>query len=720
MIDKKLTMLTVAISCAAADIAVGQENPGARAGLEEVVITARKREESLQDVPVAVSILSGANLEKQGLLSVRDLVGRTPGLSISQNSVFGPAKTQSYLVLRGVGATATLEPSVAAFLDGVYQPQLAFDIGFLDLERLEVLRGPQGTLFGRNTQGGALNLVTRKPDGETRGKVRFEVDEHETIKVQGAFEGTLIEDELFFRVNAGSEQTEGYIRNKTLHQPQDNSHGAAVRALLVGTPSETFDYTVAVTYSSKGGRELGVGIAPEDFGTFNVYDNDVRDFVDDYEALSFSFNKDFGFATLTSTTSFTRTDTEVFFDWDGRGDDQDNFQYQRVDDRVLAQEFRLASNEGEKLDWLVGVYYFDSEYNLTRDFGIVDGTNADPSVQIFFSPDNVIDEMTDIERNGGSLFGQFSYQITDAISLALGARYAKETAEARQYGEVSFPNIGVIEPFDGGGEETFSGATFSSALNFHINDDVMIYGNISQGFKAGGYQLYPAAQIATGIPFDNETSTNFELGLKGTFLDNTLRINAAIFRVEIEDQQLGAARQINNVPVEFVDNVGESTNDGVELEINYLPADNWLLTANLGYIDARFDEYIQAFADGTSADRAGDKQSYVPEVTANVSSEYTWALNSGNELKWILDYRYIDDRLNGSNSGIDPLRTVDSYGVWDTKLIYESEQWSAGVFVTNVADKYAATSSWFQFFYFPTFIKPLKPRTVGVNLTYRW
>lgn len=683
---------------------------------EEITVTARKREESLQDVPVAVSAFSGATLERQGIESSEELMGRLPSLSFSQNQTFGPTKSETYIVMRGVGATAALEPSVAVFVDGVYQPKMSFDIGFLDLERMEVLRGPQGALFGRNTQGGALNLVTRKPDDVFRAKVQGEAGSYATFKLKGAVSGPLVQDKLFFGLSGAVERTDGYFDNVTLNKDQDKGGQASGRATLRALPSETLELIATGSVSHGWGGQLGAGV-PEGSGNYDVFDSETRDLKDDVYSGSLTANWDLGPVTLTSITGAVKSETEVFWDWDGGATARGNFQLQKIGQSIVSEELRLASNPGDHpIDWLTGLYLFRSTYDQDRDFGLVDGTGA--AAPAIFNPANVVDEQARFVNRGFAVFGQATWRPVERLDLTVGARYSREKVKSRQWGSVILPALGSSEIFDVTADATFSRFSPMASIAFHWNDDVMTYATIAEGFKAGGFQKYPASRAAAGIPFDNELSLNYEIGLKGSFFDRMLTFNAAAFIIKLKDQQLGTVREINGVPVESIDNVGRSTNKGFEIETVLRPAEGFTLSGSVSHVDARFDRYVNLV---TGRDRAGERIPYVPKWSGSGQAEYRHAVGDGLEAVWGLEYRYVGRFTAGNGAPpFDPFLTIRSYDLWDASVRLEADRWSLALFAENLFDEYNIMKKWAAPFQTTIYETPLPPRHIGVRATYNW
>lgn len=686
--------------------------------LEEIVVTARKRDESLNDVPVTLSVFSGDALEQKRIEQTDGLIARAPSLFVSQNQTFGPVKSETYITMRGVGATTPLEPAVAVFVDGVYQPKLAFDIGFLDLQRVEILRGPQAALFGRNTQGGAISLVTKKPGNEQSAKISLNIDEYDTYGIKGAVSIPLVEDKVFWSFSGLYNQTDGFLRNVTLGRDQKNQQKIAWRTTLLANLSDTFSATFTLFGADLSGGQVGPGV-PSGSNRFEVFDNDSQDIVDDTFGGSLTLEWDLGNISFTSITGYSDIETVVFFDLDGSAVGKGNFQIQDLEQSSVSQEIRLASNyDDSSWSWLTGLYYFQTTYNQARNFSLLDPSSAPGPV---LNPNNSVSENADFDRDGWAAFGQASYQISEAWEFTFGARYSSEDVDARQFGRVILDGIGLDSPYDNTSTETFSGFLPMASLSYKPGDGMLLYATVSEGFRAGGFPKYPFSQDRTGIPFDNEESTNFELGVKSTWHDGRLSINAAIYQIDIDDQQLST--QVDGpsgIPVEGIDNVGQSTNKGAEFELTWLPVDSLTLFANLGYINAEFDQYI----DQNGSDRAGEDVPYIPQLTANLSFEYGHGLANGLDLAWAVDYSYVDDYIVGNGTGtFDPRIPISDFDYWNFSVTLSSDKWDVAVFVDNLTDEFNVLRTWQSPFHNPaqfSYDTVLPPRTVGLNATFRF
>lgn len=689
--------------------------------LEEITVTARKRDESLNDVPVTLSVFSGDTLEANRIENVDGLFARAPSLFVSQNQTFGPVKSESYITMRGVGATTALEPAVAVFVDGVYQPKLAFDIGFLDLERVEILRGPQGALFGRNAQGGAISLITRKPTNELTGKVALNFDEHDTVGLKASVNVPLIKDKLFWSVSGMFKQTDGYLFNQTLNRVQEDQEKIAWRTSLHAIFSDTASGNLTLFGSDLSGGHVGPGV-PTGSDAYVVFDNDSRDLKDDTFGASVTLEWELENVSVTSITGLSDVDTTVFFDLDGSAVGTGNFQIQALEQTSRSQEIRIASNSDSAWDWLAGLYYFRSTYDQARNFSLLDPTSPDPSVAFLFNANNSVSENADFERDGWAAFGQAVYHINDSWEWTIGARYSSEDVTARQFGRVVLIGGALDSPYDNTASKTFDGFSPMTSLSFKPNEDVLLYSTISRGFRAGGFPKYPFEQPRTGIPFDNETSTNFELGIKSTWAGGRVGLNAAVYQIDIEDQQLGS--QVDGpsgVPVEGIDNVGESTNRGVEIEFTAIPTDGLRLFANLGFINAEFDRYV----DQNGTNRAGEDVPYIPGLTANAGFEYSHDFSANDlSLTWALNYSFVDDYIVGNGVGtFDPRIPIASFDYTNFGVTLASERWDVTLYADNITDEFNVLRTWQSPFHNPaqfSFDTVLPPRTVGLNATYRW
>lgn len=697
-----------------------------RAGLilEEIIVSARKRDETLLDVPVSVAAFSAIALEKQGIADINDVIGRTPGLYFS-SSVASPVKDYIFLVIRGVGANSGGEPSAATFVDGVYSPSLGIDIGFLDLERVEVLRGPQGTLFGRNTQAGALNIVTRRPDEERRAKVAFEIDEFETYRAQGMVSGPVIDDSLFMSAVLDVASSQGYATNeavgagaadalgqgKSFDTEANDYRSGAARTALRYLPSERVEIYAAADYSLKRGNDVAPGFRRgcDCYDTQSEFQLDYRF---ENAGAVFSVDMEFDAFTLTSITGARLLRTRAPFDFDGTSEFVGNIYDLRTKQTMLSEELRLTSSGSGPLQWIGGLYLFDELHEQDRDFSF-------PDLDSVFAGMNVDAQVVENKRTGAAVFGQFSYQLSDTLELALGGRYSYEEVDNEADVDYQIPLIGFNVDFEDASSADFDQFTPMASLSYRPSDDLMLYLTYAHGFKAGGYQKNTAT-LESNIPFDSETSRNYEAGIKMRLANGRINVDASVYRIDLRDQQLQTIVEVGagNVPVSAIDNAGKGFTQGFELSSSLLATSRLRIDANVGYVEAEYDEYFN----DEGLDRSGDPFPYVPDWTARLGVEYRLPVaDSGRDLLIYADYRYVGGYETGTATGIDPLFDIDAYDRLDLRLSLESDRWDFTVFAENLLDSYDVTHVWNAFFFADNALnydQVLPPRRLGARLTY--
>lgn len=707
---------------------------------EEVIVTARKRTETLQEVPLAVSVLDATALQDNRIKAVDDLYGRVPGLYFTNSGGAAPTSDFVYIVMRGVGFNGGLEPSAGVFIDGMYQPQLGFDIGFLDLERLEVLRGPQGTLFGRNTQAGALNLVTRKPDATLRGRVEGEIAEDNTYRVLGSVSGPLAEH-FYGGISAEYAESDGYLENTLTGRPAAPYERYSTRGTLRWQPSDTLDLTLAVDYSRRTGNEVALG--PRlDCECYDLEADNDRDDEKKNGGVQLTAEWQVSDAVnLTSITGYRDVSSDITIDFDGRRTDQTPIvgnghpgskvapgpitfqgvhQRSQVAQKFWSEELRLSGAAGP-VDWLLGLYYFNQTQDQKRVFDIGRYIDIDPAVA--FLAGTTIREDFGADRDGWAVFGQGSWHMTDRLELTLGARFSRETVSVD--GE-RLRNITQIENdnptfFTLAGEDTFSDVSPTASLSYQIAPSVSTYVTVAQGWKAGGFNRYPSTANAV-LPYDAETSLNYEVGLKGAWPEHRLTANLAVFYIDIEDQQLTTVTpDAAGVPVTTIANAGKSRSQGVELEVMMRPVDRLDVALSVAYTDAEFKDFTQRAAGGAFVVRDGQPFEYVPKVTGSATVEYRFPVWSGKELALNLNYRYVDKYIvpdGGFLADLGATMPVRAYDRLDLRATLGWNDWKISGYVRNLLDSYDYTNISYDGFLSRAeagdLVSPLEPRTFGL------
>jgi iron complex outermembrane receptor protein len=704
---------------------------------DTIIVTARKRAETLQEVPLAVTAITGEEIARQGLEDSTDLVARVPSLYIATGSINFPTTSHLQLTMRGVGFNAGLEPAFGVFVDGMYEPHIAYDTAFLDAERVEVLRGPQGTLFGRNTQAGALNIVTRKPDENFRGNVRGEYADFNSIRLSGALSGPIGEN-VFASLSAQYASTDGYIYNVTLDRDQMPSELLVARGVLRWTPTENLDISLTADASQRDYNEMGRGVP---ISTGDRYESIADEEENELnKTTGLQLNVDYRISpniTLTSISGIRRASTDTWVDADGTPTNQAIWIQAanppftpnpvavhgatlnvRIDQEFRSQELRLAG-EWDRVDWLAGIYYFDrtTDDDDTERFlgvGVAPPTSA---LGVYFEQDFFE------KRDGWAGFGQISFRPTERLELTVGGRYSEETVETGGvrvfYRSNGTSNPPVFKDF----EQTYTNFSAMGSVSFDVTDDINAYFTYAEGWKAGGVNRAPA-NAAQVLPFDDEFSTTYELGLKSSFAENRVILNAALFYIELQDQQLSGFVPVpGSTPVLVVSNAGASSVEGVEVEFLARPTDNFEFSAAIGYADTELEDYVRVFSATNQFDMRGLNFEDVPELTGSAQFVYTTgpAVLFDGGLEFRLMYRYIDEvttQDQGVGTTATSQLTIPSYDRWDGRVsLVRDDGWRFTVFVDNILDSFdyvrRTTPAWTPNIPFGDLVQPLEPRQVG-------
>ena len=705
-----------------------------QSGSDEIVVTARKRAETLQDVPMAVSALTDTDLETRNVQDVNGLYAEVPGLFSAPGSVNNSAD-YAYLTMRGVGFNAGLEPAVGVFVDGMYVPQLGFDSSFLDVERVEVLRGPQGTLFGRNTQGGALNIVTRRPGEDFRAKVRLDGAEFGTFRAQGSASGK-VTDGLYAGFSVEHSRTDGYLKNVVLGGHQDWSKQTAVRGVLRWLPSDGIEVMLIGDYSNRDYNEAirGVRLATKRYES--LVDQDEPDKKANH-GVQLNVTADLGGGiTLTSISGYRYSMSDVFTDMDSRISVQQTatlpaylpvaatpqtFKGATLDVDIAqtfkSQELRLDGSIGT-LDWLVGGYYFDQHQTFDRYRRVGPGTVPFPAALYIY--ENHIDD-----RDGYAVFGQASWKVTDAVELTGGGRWSHEsTVGTGNRGQVFGPPLNVKQPVNRNASAKFENFSWMASASYKPAGGVLFYATYAEGWKAGG--INRSGSAAANSPYADESSQNYELGMKASTRDQSLSLNLAAYHINISNQQ------VTNVipdpgggptPVSVVENAAGSHVDGVEAEVTLRPVKGLRLRGALSFSRSRFDTFVRAFSPADKTNFAGTPFENVPETTAFAAVDYSLPIGEARAIDFHAEYQYVDsiiiqDNTRASHSG-DQL-TAPAYDRVNLSVSFDVAQ---GVrltgYVNNVLDTfdYAFPSS-DPLVGGDVFVAPLAPRQFGARATF--
>ncbi|WP_119678808.1 TonB-dependent receptor [Indioceanicola profundi] len=578
--------------------ALAQQAPGLGGPLEEIVVTARRREETLQDVPVAVTAFTAEALENQGAIDITNLQQSTPNLTLQ---VARGSNSTLISFIRGVGQQDPLwgfEPGVGLYFDDVYvaRPQGAV-LDIFDIERIEVLRGPQGTLYGRNTIGGAVKYVTRKIGDEASLRVKGNLGSYgqRDLIVSG---GLPINSKVSIGAAGAVLKRDGYGENVSTGAEHYNKDVRTGRLTLEATPTDAlfFRLSADATRDTSAPRH-GYRLTPTPTGEAPLDDiYDTRSGAGDensVETRGISLLGEWNvtdMVTLKSITAYRDGNTDTIIDFDGLPEPILDIPAFYEDDQ-FSQEFQ-ALFTGDRWQGVAGVYYMDA--NAAGAFDTVVGNLG---VTILTAGE--------VKTESWAAFADVSYDLTDALSLSVGARYTEDTKE----GTVFRANyLGLRSPTFGGSqtgplgapltdytnERTFSEFTPRVSLSYELTDDINTYASFSQGFKSGGFDMRGDASLipTTTEGYDPETVDSYEVGVKGAFFDRRLRLNLAAFYADYKNMQFTQQTPTltGNIASD-VGNAGQSTIKGVELEGFVSLTQDLSASFSVGWIEPEFEEF---------------------------------------------------------------------------------------------------------------------------------
>tara|TARA_R110002110_G_scaffold415785_2_gene655801 strand:- start:6738 stop:8858 length:2121 start_codon:yes stop_codon:yes gene_type:complete len=595
-----LTLAAIGLTPNASAQDAGPSNP-AFGALEEVVVTARRREESLRDIPMAVTALNANQLNALQIYSVKDVAAYSPGLNINSDSV-----GRAFVSIRGVGTTLidTVQPGVGIFIDGIYQPNTSYlNSPLLDVERVEVLRGPQGTLFGNNTLGGAINVITQQPDNEFRGRVNAVYagpDDFQSASV--SVSGALVPDRLQVRAGAAWHSHDGFMPNELAGGEGNPLEQQSANTTVILRPLEGAKFTLNARYDEvEGGSTPYRWVAgPTDYQYSSLSNvNSIATFKYKSVDLTGEFDLAALDTTVTATGAFYRRDQDGVADGD----------FGPVDFVRRAGESQLDTTTGE--------VRFDTQFSdqLSTLFGVfVNESETDATLLTTVVPLGItVPSASSVESDSLGIFANVFYRYSDALEFAFGLRYDKQELEGsaattadRYTAEEWQPRISVTRFW---------------------TEEVMTYASIARGFRAGG-QNGPGAP---NLVYEGDSVWTYEVGSKTQLLDGRLNMNLAAFYNDYEDfigQNALAPNQ--DVPESFVTidlNTGDVESYGAELEIDYSPAERWLFDASLTLLHARVTDDSR-FRETTGFGLPTDKILFTPDWNFHIAGNYILPLGS--------------------------------------------------------------------------------------------
>jgi iron complex outermembrane recepter protein len=692
----------------------------AQAIIDEIVVYARKKSgaERAQDVPIALTALSGAQIEAAFANDLTDVGMTMPNVRLDDGGAFPGV---SNFTIRGMGFNSTIasvEPTVGTFVDGIY---IGANLGgladTLDLESVEVLRGPQGTLFGRNVTGGAVVMRSRRPDGEFGGVLKAGFGSGNRVVIAGGIEGPLTET-LSAKIFAQYNDYDGDWHNITLGGRHGKDENFAVRPILRFQPNSGVDISLIGEYGKTDGdgvssrfiedpaQLLTIQGVREPEGTENLSIN-YRGYTDiEWKQAVLDANFDFAGGTLTSITGYRDVSYASAGDTDG-SETETARALNTMEQHQFSEELRFAGRAfDDKLDFTIGAYYF--EQHMEQYYHV-----------IFFGNSNQRSR-GELDHRTWSVFAQGDYEVVPGVFVTAGGRYTWEKKSAAT-GRTNECTVDLVCSLTDEGSTTWKNFAPKLGVSWKASPDVLLYASWTKGFRSGGYNIRttgarfnpanPTAAFESAGPYDQEVVKALEGGIKTEFLDGKARVNFAAFH----NTYSGLQRTVNDGLVNFIANVAAATVNGAEVETTFLPFPNLALTGSLGYLDAKYDDYILP---GTTTNLKGKQLIRAPEWTYAASITHDLSLGSAGVLtsRAALNYSGKTPANDPGNYFAPSFHLVDASLTWSPE---GNEDLKVSAWVKNLTnEKYALLATYVGALFTNLYQSP--PRRWGAEVTYRF
>ena len=652
--------------------------------LPDIVVTAQRRSQSLQDAAVSISALTAQTIQNAGIGRLEDVTSTLPNVYI------GPRDLRTTAIsIRGISADLNnpgLDQSVGVYVDGVYQGRAAtINSNLFDLERIEVLRGPQGTLYGRNTVAGAVNILTRRPDADARLSGSLSYGNDDAVRANAAASGP-ITDKLYIGISGSLDRRDGLVENRATHTRLDDIDGLGGRVTLVYDPGSTWDLAlrgdIARDRTHSGAIDIynNGAFSGTPFADANPDDRVVAQSTDttqsrDVYGGSAELNWRLGGGTVTAITALRG------YKWNNI-QDNDYTVLDLLDTGInerqtqFSQELRFASSIAHRFSYVAGLYYYHQK--LDTDSLVIIG----PDLGVYPSRTNATIH-ADVGTDSYAAFGRATYRFTDTLSFSGGLRYTHER-KVLDFAQNGDP-FGVIASTIAPRAITRSEGRLSpsASLEWRPAPKLLAYATFSQGYKSGGFNVF-SVTATDNAEYRPESVNNYELGLKSEFLDSRLRVNIAAFYMDYTDLQQNQLISTGGGIARFqTSNAASAHSKGAEIEITARPVGQLQLTASYGYTDAAFASFPNATAAG--ADYTGHRLPLAPRSTLSGAAE--WIRPLGGTLQLFVrgeaSYRsriyFASDNLY-SDGGLTLINARIGVGP-------ESGAWRLSAWARNLTDK---------------------------------
>ncbi len=696
-----LCLLSVAVSVAHAESKSVEDSEKT---MEEVVVTATHTgETNLQETPIAITVHSEEDMDQHGIENIRDLTRVTPGLSVSQNSSY------AHIYIRGVGSNNSFlgsDPSSTMYVDGVYISRpLSLFSDFLGVDRIEVLRGPQGVLYGRNSTGGAINVISATPEHDNFYKIKVGLGSFDEQKLN--FFGNIdINKGISANLALNREARDGYVENKGIGDDLSDKGTRGARGAIKINDSNGVELILRGDYSDadEAGngykseyKRIDTSIAPEtvvtgsagtqtisDFHTINI--NTPTYHKSTQKGVSLELKVDLGNdLTLTYIPARRSSDAEFTIDSDWT-EASVRASYFLETQQQVSNELRFLK-EGDNFNLVFGGYLYTEEAKAIAEIAILDAPV--PNIVARF------DARSQTDSSAAFINGQYFF--SDSFSMSFGSRLSQE--EKHFSSSVS--------------DETKSWSEFTPRIGaeYSVSDDVFLYSSISEGFKSGGFNFTDKTS------YEPEYVTSYEIGAKTSFLDNMVNLNTSIFYYDYKDLQVQAFETLQGTASISINNAAEATITGLETEFSVIPNNMIEISGSFAYLNAEYEDYIAGRVVATPVDVEGNKLNHSPEFKVNIDIDFHHSLGQG-EMSYVLSSYWQDTEYFTAFN--DDITSQGSYALFDFRTSYRfaNDAFEVAAFVRNIGDKeYSNASQDFS----PTGValNIMPPRTFGVEFSYQ-
>ena len=692
---KTLSILAVVLIFAGpaqAQETTDQESGKRKHRLEELTVTAQKREEDPQKVPMALDALSDLAVEDSMIATSMDLTRLAPNVHMKDTPY------ENVIVIRGVSSfSSSLTSPAAYYVNGVgYALHYMHDNELLDVERIEILKGPQGTLYGRNSESGVINIITKQPGNEFRAKLLAEYGNYNSYRTMGAISGPVVKDQLYLGLATQYKYTDGYCTN--LYDDDDQSANKSHfngRATLRWTPTHQWDISLIADMVDNNDRvgcyHFAVGGHPTDPFEVNHDEDERFDEQGNTQVLNVNYKTEaFRITSVTSTAYRTYTKNNDADNWV----DETNSLYNEYTnaDRLYSQELRISSPDQGAFQWLAGLYGFHEQ----TDLDILNMNRTTDTKRSHF--------ITDIETQGFAVFGQATYTLLDILHATVGLRY--------DYQDLSGENVNKVSGLELQEDLEFNEFLPKFSLSCDIAPGVMAYATVARGYLAGGYNWCQNPRETT-FTYEPEYSWNYETGLKTTWLNNKLMANLSLFYITIDDKQVSIVEP--ETKLNTIANAAKAYSYGLEVQLKAQPVAGLEIFANFGFNQAKFDEFMSSgwnssYTEVVTQDMSGNYLPFAPEITYNAGIQYR-AANG---------FMARADLYGTGKFYADPANTAEQegYELVNLKVGHEGKNWDVYFWVKNLFDQEYTT--WMSTSGSVIYALDGPPRTFGVTVAYRF